>query len=87
MLNSQVFKKAQYKGHQESIMKAALLGCDVLVIAPTGMGKSLCFQVSPLLRSVRNAMTEPHQQVPAIADPHGLTLVVSPLLCGPTALF
>lgn len=44
-------------------MEAAILGADVLVIAPTGMGKSLCFQV------------------PAVADDHGLTLVVSPLLC------
>lgn len=44
-------------------MEAAILGSDVLVIAPTGMGKSLCFQV------------------PAVADDHGLTLVVSPLLC------
>lgn len=44
-------------------MQAALRGSDILVIAPTGMGKSLCFQV------------------PAIADDHGLTLVVSPLLC------
>jgi len=44
-------------------MQAASLGSDVVVIAPTGMGKSLCFQV------------------PALADEHGLTLVVSPLLC------
>lgn len=44
-------------------MEAAIVGSDVLVIAPTGMGKSLCFQV------------------PAVTDDHGLTLVVSPLLC------
>lgn len=44
-------------------MKASLQGSDILVIAPTGMGKSLCFQV------------------PAVAERHGLTLVVSPLLC------
>lgn len=59
----QVFKKTEYKGRQHEIMEAALRGCDVLVIAPTGMGKSLCFQV------------------PALAEEHGLTLVVSPLLC------
>lgn len=44
-------------------MQAALRGSDILVIAPTGMGKSLCFQV------------------PAVAESHGLTLVLSPLLC------
>lgn len=44
-------------------MKASLRGSDILVIAPTGMGKSMCFQV------------------PAVAEKHGMTLVVSPLLC------
>ena len=68
-LDRQVFKKTAYKGQQEEIMQAALRGSDILVIAPTGMGKSLCFQV------------------PAIADEHGLTLVVSPLLCEPALLF
>lgn len=59
----QVFHKTTYKGRQQEIMEASLLGSDILVIAPTGMGKSLCFQV------------------PAVAEMHGLTLVVSPLLC------
>lgn len=61
----QVFGKTQYKGQQQAIMQAAVDGLDVLVIAPTGMGKSLCFQV------------------PAVADDHGLTLVVSPCECLP----
>ncbi|ORY42443.1 P-loop containing nucleoside triphosphate hydrolase protein [Leucosporidium creatinivorum] len=57
-----VFNKTDYKGRQKDIMEASLKGADILVIAPTGMGKSLCFQV------------------PAVAERHGLTLVVSPLL-------
>ncbi|KAG8849041.1 hypothetical protein FRB96_000941 [Tulasnella sp. 330] len=51
------FGKTEYKGKQKEIVEAA-----VLVVAPTGMGKSLCFQI------------------PAVADKHGITVVVSPLL-------
>ncbi|TFY83193.1 hypothetical protein EWM64_g815 [Hericium alpestre] len=57
-----IFGFSEYKGKQKEIFDAAMLGADVLVVAPTGMGKSLCFQV------------------PAIADDHGVTVVVSPLL-------
>jgi bloom syndrome protein len=34
-----VFGKNDYKGKQKEIMQAAVRGADVLVIAPTGMGK------------------------------------------------
>ncbi|KDE07378.1 hypothetical protein MVLG_02419 [Microbotryum lychnidis-dioicae p1A1 Lamole] len=57
-----VFLKTEYKGRQRDIMQASLRGSDILVIAPTGMGKSLCFQV------------------PAVAEKHGLTVVITPLL-------
>lgn len=40
-----VFGKSDYKGQQKQVMAWAVEGKDVLVIAPTGMGKSLCFQV------------------------------------------
>ncbi|GHJ89818.1 hypothetical protein NliqN6_6220 [Naganishia liquefaciens] len=56
------FKKPDFRGRQREIMEAAVRGADVLVVAPTGMGKSLCFQV------------------PAVADHHGITVVISPLL-------
>ncbi|KAF8586288.1 ATP-dependent DNA helicase [Ramaria rubella] len=59
---AEVFGHTAYKGKQREIVEAAIQGADVLVIAPTGLGKSLCFQV------------------PAIADEHGITIVVSPLL-------
>lgn len=75
-----VFGKTNFKGKQKEIMENAVKGrlarcvlptrskhgCpgqDILVVAPTGMGKSLCFQV------------------PAVAEEHGLTLVVTPLIC------
>lgn len=35
----QTFGKTKYKGMQREVMEAALDGKDVLVIAPTGMGK------------------------------------------------
>ncbi|KAJ7575093.1 ATP-dependent DNA helicase [Mycena floridula] len=58
----QTFGHHEYKGKQREIIEAAVEGKDVFVLAPTGMGKSLCFQV------------------PAMAQPEGLTIVVSPLL-------
>ncbi|KAK7048706.1 ATP-dependent DNA helicase [Favolaschia claudopus] len=56
------FGHADYKGKQREVVEAAVRGADVFVLAPTGMGKSLCFQV------------------PAVAEMHGVTIVVSPLL-------
>ncbi|KAL1745795.1 P-loop containing nucleoside triphosphate hydrolase protein [Schizophyllum fasciatum] len=57
-----VFGYPSFRGKQKEAVEAAMQGDDVFVLAPTGMGKSLCFQV------------------PAIAAPCGVTLVVSPLL-------
>ncbi|KAI0248645.1 P-loop containing nucleoside triphosphate hydrolase protein, partial [Lactifluus subvellereus] len=62
-----VFGYSEYKGKQKEIFEAAIKGADVLVVAPTGMGKSICFQVpaiaqesgitivvSPLLALMKN---------------------------------
>ncbi|KAJ6508301.1 ATP-dependent DNA helicase [Mycena sanguinolenta] len=59
---TKTFGHAEYKGKQREIVEAAVRGADIFVLAPTGMGKSLCFQV------------------PAVAESHGVTIVVSPLL-------
>ncbi|KAJ7439243.1 ATP-dependent DNA helicase [Mycena latifolia] len=56
------FGHSEYKGKQKEVVEAAVRGADIFVLAPTGMGKSLCFQV------------------PAVAETHGVTIVVSPLL-------
>ncbi|TFK63048.1 ATP-dependent DNA helicase [Pluteus cervinus] len=44
-----IFGHENYKGKQEQIVEAAVLGADVLVVAPTGMGKSVCFQVPAIV--------------------------------------
>lgn len=36
---------ANFRGPQLDICTHVLKGCDVLVVAPTGLGKSVCFQV------------------------------------------
>ncbi|KAJ7034020.1 ATP-dependent DNA helicase [Mycena alexandri] len=60
--NLKAFGHAEWQGKQREIVEAAVCGADIFVLAPTGMGKSLCFQV------------------PAVAETHGVTIVVSPLL-------
>ncbi|TFK82161.1 ATP-dependent DNA helicase [Polyporus arcularius HHB13444] len=65
------FGHSAFRGKQEEVVEAAILGSDVLVIAPTGMGKSLCFQVpavaaehgvtvvvSPLLALMKNQIAK-----------------------------
>lgn len=44
-----IFGFTQFKGYQEKVVKDILQGKDVLVIMPTGGGKSLCYQLPALL--------------------------------------
>ncbi|KAF6748488.1 P-loop containing nucleoside triphosphate hydrolase protein [Ephemerocybe angulata] len=53
----QSFKYSSYKGKQKEIVSAAVAGKDVFVLAPTGMGKSLCFQIPAI---AANASTHSH---------------------------
>ena len=57
-----------FRGPQEAIINRTLRSEHSLVIMPTGMGKSLCFQVPAI------AMAE------SAPDARGLTLVMSPLI-------
>lgn len=66
---NQVFGCTAFRGQQEVIIEHVLAGKHALVIMPTGMGKSLCFQIPALVY----AENECEQRRP-------LTLVISPLI-------
>ena len=64
----QYFGYDSFRGPQEEIIEHVHSGKHALVIMPTGMGKSLCFQISALMPSAEPS-TLPH-----------ITLVLSPLI-------
>lgn len=67
---NRVFGHDQFRGMQSSIIDRTLAGHHSLVIMPTGMGKSLCFQIPALIHAAdRSAFPRPP-----------LTLVLSPLI-------
>ena len=55
----------QFRGEQEAVIRAVLNANDALLMMPTGMGKSLCYQLPARIFSKLD---------------RGLTLVVSPLI-------
>lgn len=82
------FNKPSFRGRQKEIMEAAVHGADVLVVAPTGMGKRYVISISiavgwhrKLIHLRSFGVGSLCFQVPAVADAHGITIVISPLLC------
>jgi RecQ family ATP-dependent DNA helicase len=45
-----VFGFAQFRANQEAVCKAAVAGRDLLLVMPTGAGKSLCYQLPAIAR-------------------------------------
>lgn len=46
----QVFGYNQFRGQQAAVIEALVSGQDVLVLMPTGGGKSLCYQIPAIVR-------------------------------------
>jgi ATP-dependent DNA helicase RecQ len=45
-----VFGHREFRPHQQLVCEAAAAGRDVLLVMPTGAGKSLCYQLPALAR-------------------------------------
>lgn len=67
---SRVFGYQDFRGQQQTVIETVLAGQHALVIMPTGMGKSLCFQIPALLHARQDGRT----------GKRPLTLVLSPLI-------
>jgi ATP-dependent DNA helicase RecQ len=66
----ETFGHSDFRGPQLDIIERVLAGQHALVIMPTGMGKSLCYQIPALVQAADAATDEPKR----------LTLVISPLI-------
>jgi len=53
------FGFAEFRPGQREACEAALAGRDVLVVMPTGSGKSLCYQLPALLRDDLTVVVSP----------------------------
>ena len=75
----QTFGYDDFRSHQAEIVRAVLAGQNCQVIMPTGMGKSLCFQVPAIVLADR-ARAELSPTTNSTESWPGLTLVLSPLI-------
>src|SRR5215212_12194082 len=55
----EVFGFAGFRPGQREAVEAALAGRDVLVVMPTGSGKSLCYQLPALMRADLTLVVSP----------------------------
>ena len=69
------FGHASFRGQQVDAITRILNGSHALVIMPTCMGKSLCYQIPALIFADQDLNSDAGD-----ATPRGLTLVISPLI-------
>ncbi|MCK6573149.1 RecQ family ATP-dependent DNA helicase [Myxococcota bacterium] len=55
----EAFGFEQFRPHQEAVCRAAVEGRDVLLVMPTGAGKSLCYQLPGLARGGTTLVISP----------------------------
>src|ERR1700730_6233993 len=53
------FRFSSFRPNQEAVCRAALEGSDVLLVMPTGSGKSLCYQLPGLARGGTTLVISP----------------------------
>ena len=70
-----VFGYPTFRGRQQEIIESVLSGQHVLVLAPTGMGKSLCYQIPAIL--LADNKTESGKTK---SGKPPLSLIISPLI-------
>ena len=56
---ARVFGFSAFRPGQEDVLAATLQGKDVLAVMPTGSGKSLCFQLPPIVRGGLTLVVSP----------------------------
>ena len=75
-----LFGHHEYRGSQKKIIERVLSGGHSLIIMPTGMGKSLCYQLPAIVLAERSRLDGMPMEttLPPVRTP--LTLVISPLI-------
>src|SRR6516164_9147088 len=58
-LLSAAFRFSSFRPNQEAVCRAAIQGRDVLLVMPTGSGKSLCYQLPGLARGGTTLVISP----------------------------
>ncbi len=72
---NEVFGHAEFRGQQLAAIQRVLDRQHALVIMPTGMGKSLCYQIPAIVLAGHDRDPRPH-----LASDGELTIVLSPLI-------
>ena len=76
----QLFGHREFRGSQQAVIERVLSGSHSLVIMPTGMGKSLCYQLPAIVLANRSRPNREHPEAPGQLAKAPLTLVISPLI-------